>query len=919
MRAAPVRVPNTSRSGGAYDSATSPPLRTTSPPARLHSSRYSTSPRVQYSDRLDRVLADVPPSTSPAPRSFDELERSLGLQAVTAEAAGSRQGFVFGGTSDFETPTAAGAAARAARLVARPEPAPEPELEQFDALSSPRPFNDTLWSSLGLSPVPDTVAPRPIDGYSQFPTPLAGSVAGGGNDGSIDSRVSGDGGSDLESSGTFVVGQRVRFRDLAGARVAATDATDVNVKIETYSVHIPGVGVVTGISGAELAPLTSAGAASPRQLPQLPMMSAGLPVSLSGLSFPAIPRTNSDADSPGVTEEDVAAISEEVSKQVQTALAENLDTLQRTLSASLGTQLQELASSVAEMSPKVAVAAVGAGDAGDESALKKAAAAELYNSERQRATADVALLVAEQAKEQAQAELVAEREKSQADSVAAQERTRGAEAETAARFVEMETRLAAEQDRARASASEAAAAKDSLEADWEERMASTERDKVERIQKLDEQMAAREADAERFLNEAKEEAAAAVADQKRVADEEIKAREGKLREMEMDFLRQQHKSRHLERLAKMKLGTAVEKHAFSSTKESQRVVMLSEDQTTITWGKTAKDAKTGAAHKKGLQVNDLTDVYLGTKSPLLTQRSRQGLIVVPESQCVSLVGTERSFDMTLPKDADVTLWVLGMRTLVGEAQPDHNWKMDALEYGKFLWERALMRVRAVAPLDDLLAAMREEVGLDVSGEASSPRPVGGRARTTTLMGGAASGNVETLVDAATIRKVLGNFGEVLPQEAADEMVFEGDTSGVGHLTYVQFAQHVTDFVKSCLDADQKAAAIVANAVRGDPKRISNKELKEQAKMLKKADDIDVGAEYTLLRDLTTRARQTLDSEEVASLTVGTVVVILQAEVETAGKEKIVRVRTSEGWLTYKKAWLQLVGVDEVDEEGEAGD
>jgi hypothetical protein len=30
--------------------------------------------------------------------------------------------------------------------------------------------------------------------------------------------------------------------------------------------------------------------------------------------------------------------------------------------------------------------------------------------------------------------------------------------------------------------------------------------------------------------------------------------------------------------------------------------------------------------------------------------------VVPESQCVSLVGSERSFDMTLQKDADVTLW-----------------------------------------------------------------------------------------------------------------------------------------------------------------------------------------------------------------------------------------------------------------------
>ena len=66
-----------------------------------------------------------------------------------------------------------------------------------------------------------------------------------------------------------------------------------------------------------------------------------------------------------------------------------------------------------------------------------------------------------------------------------------------------------------------------------------------------------------------------------------------------------------------------------------------------------KDAK---GSKKGLLVSELTDVYLGTKSALLTQRSRQGLIVVPESQCVSFVGKARSFDMTMQKDADVTMW-----------------------------------------------------------------------------------------------------------------------------------------------------------------------------------------------------------------------------------------------------------------------
>jgi hypothetical protein len=53
------------------------------------------------------------------------------------------------------------------------------------------------------------------------------------------------------------------------------------------------------------------------------------------------------------------------------------------------------------------------------------------------------------------------------------------------------------------------------------------------------------------------------------------------------------------------------------------------------------------------------------------------------------------------------------------------------------------------------------------------------------------------------------------------------------------------------------------------------------------------------------------------------VVILQAEVET-GKDntKIVRVRTSEGWMTYKKSSLQLVssgsGVIEESDGGAGG-
>jgi hypothetical protein len=81
-------------------------------------------------------------------------------------------------------------------------------------------------------------------------------------------------------------------------------------------------------------------------------------------------------------------------------------------------------------------------------------------------------------------------------------------------------------------------------------------------------------------------------------------------------------------------------------------------------------------------------------------------------------------------------------------------------------------------------------------------------------------------------------------------------------------------------------------------------------MIKRADAVEVGAEYRLMKELTTRARQTLDSEEVQKLPAGTVVVILQSEVEgdptDRKKEKLVRVRTLEGWLTYRKSWLQKV-------------
>ena len=69
------------------------------------------------------------------------------------------------------------------------------------------------------------------------------------------------------------------------------------------------------------------------------------------------------------------------------------------------------------------------------------------------------------------------------------------------------------------------------------------------------------------------------------------------------------------------------------------------------------------------------------------------------------------------------------------------------------------------------------------------------------------------------------------QESVDEMLFEGDSHGVGYLNFKQFDKHVSDFIANCMDADKKAADIVAAAVHGHSgsARISQKQLKEQAR------------------------------------------------------------------------------------------
>ena len=69
-----------------------------------------------------------------------------------------------------------------------------------------------------------------------------------------------------------------------------------------------------------------------------------------------------------------------------------------------------------------------------------------------------------------------------------------------------------------------------------------------------------------------------------------------------------------------------------------------------------------------------------------------------------------TLDFSVEKDEDTTLWVLGLRTLVhdlGGVDPT----FDALEFGRFLWERTLMGAREVAPPETVLTTLRDELRL----------------------------------------------------------------------------------------------------------------------------------------------------------------------------------------------------------------
>eukprot|EP01045_Picozoa_sp_COSAG04_P013366 COSAG04_NODE_945_length_9228_cov_3.344726_8_plen_280_part_00 len=257
----------------------------------------------------------------------------------------------------------------------------------------------------------------------------------------------------------------------------------------------------------------------------------------------------------------------------------------------------------------------------------------------------------------------------------------------------------------------------------------------------------------------------------------------------------------------------------------------------------------------------------------------------------------------MEKDEDTTLWVLGLRTLVhdlGGVDPT----FDALEFGRFLWERTLMGAREVAPPETVLTTLRDELRLKQPEVAED----------------------EMVASAAALRALFGQFGEVLSAEAVRELVLEADTAGAGHLTYAQVGDHVRDFIQSCFTNDSSAKTLVASGSKDSKKKLSKKEREALAKLEKRQSGVELGAAFRATREVVTQSKAEVTSEEVGKIEEGQVVQILETKVLQA--EGVLRARfgppppplplcpqdfgalatetgglsrTPEGWITYKKS------------------
>ena len=224
-----------------------------------------------------------------------------------------------------------------------------------------------------------------------------------------------------------------------------------------------------------------------------------------------------------------------------------------------------------------------------------------------------------------------------------------------------------------------------------------------------------------------------------------------------------------------------------------------------------------------------------------------------------------TLDFSVEKDEDTTLWVLGLRTLVhdlGGVDPT----FDALEFGRFLWERTLMGAREVAPPETVLTTLRDELRLKQPEVAED----------------------EMVASAAALRALFGQFGEVLSAEAVRELVLEADTAGAGHLTYAQVGDHVRDFIQSCFTNDSSAKTLVASGSKDSKKKLSKKEREALAKLEKRQSGVELGAAFRATREVVTQSKAEVTSEEVGKIEEGQVVQILETKVLQA--EGVLRAR-----------------------------
>ena len=216
---------------------------------------------------------------------------------------------------------------------------------------------------------------------------------------------------------------------------------------------------------------------------------------------------------------------------------------------------------------------------------------------------------------------------------------------------DMSVRAVREETRASEATAAAEAAQKALEGDWASKVGEVEAEKLKEIQALDRAVQAEKEASKSRLAEQQAAAQREMQKEQEAARAALAEREGQLRAMELQFSAQQHTTRHLERLAKMKVGTQIVKHnlgntVFGSSDPTKRFLVLSDDHSVVAWAKSQQEARkiarrcsgvTGKSDSHALRVADIEHVHLGHKTPLFQERARLGMLSMAETSCISLV------------------------------------------------------------------------------------------------------------------------------------------------------------------------------------------------------------------------------------------------------------------------------------------